>query len=76
MSICSVFVFCECVADNDKFTCGTVGKVFEYDIEELKLLFNDDPTLFMFTDCLKYLLLPKLTEAENLELAAALASWL
>ena len=37
------------------------------------VLFKLEPTLIMLMDCLKYLLLPKLTEAANLEFAGGLS---
>ncbi|MNY73050.1 hypothetical protein D3C86_2117360 [compost metagenome] len=45
-----------------------VLNVLLYEIEELKVLFKFDPILAWLIDCLKYLLLPMLTEAEKVEL--------
>ena len=48
--ICSVLVFCECVAVNDKLTCGVELNVLEYEIEELKELFKPELTFDWLSD--------------------------
>ena len=70
----SVLVFCECVAATVRLACGMVLNVREYEMDELSVLLRLDPTLIWLADCLKYLLLPRLTDAENLEFGLDLAS--
>ncbi|MNE51344.1 hypothetical protein D3C80_1459700 [compost metagenome] len=63
----SVCVFWLCVADKEIREPGIVLKVLLYEIEEFNVLFKLDPMFAWLIDCLKYLLLPMLTEAWKVE---------
>ena len=71
-----VFVFWDKEDVRAKFTLGYSGNVFEYEIDELRVLFKKLLEFSWFTDSWKYLLLPKLTEAENEEFGFDLESLL
>ncbi|MNK92820.1 hypothetical protein D3C87_1129570 [compost metagenome] len=72
--ISSVCVFWLCVADNDIREPGIVLNVLLYEIDELNVLFKFEPMFAWLIDCLKYLLLPMLTEAEKVEFGFDLVS--
>jgi hypothetical protein len=63
------------VALRDRREPTVPGNVLLYETDEVNVLFIFAPIFDWFIDCWKYLLLPRLTDAEKLELGLLLESF-